>query len=228
MSEAVAKPAPAQADDRELSVEYELEPRDLTAFAEWYWDHFLDAAETKKKARILLGMIVLLSLAVGLIGFEPGKSSVWGLFILPSGVIGLWWLMFAFAWRQRREKIQVIFNESKHLAAGASWRLVIGTGGIRQGCDGEPAFIRWEEIDKVVGTPGYIFVCLSPVNAMPVPRRAFADEAAFRSFMLTAQKYHWPKSPRKCVKCGYDLYGNASGRCPECGLVIEGFPKGSE
>jgi tRNA(Ile2) C34 agmatinyltransferase TiaS len=24
-----------------------------------------------------------------------------------------------------------------------------------------------------------------------------------------------------CQKCGYDLTGNASGRCPECGTTIE-------
>jgi ABC-type ATPase with predicted acetyltransferase domain len=28
--------------------------------------------------------------------------------------------------------------------------------------------------------------------------------------------------PGHCQKCGYDLTGNVSGRCPECGTAIEG------
>lgn len=26
-----------------------------------------------------------------------------------------------------------------------------------------------------------------------------------------------------CVSCGYDMTGNASGVCPECGAAIKGF-----
>jgi hypothetical protein len=28
-------------------------------------------------------------------------------------------------------------------------------------------------------------------------------------------------SPGHCGKCGYDLTGNVSGRCPECGVAVE-------
>lgn len=31
--------------------------------------------------------------------------------------------------------------------------------------------------------------------------------------------WYWGK-PENCPKCGYDLTGNASGRCPECGTQI--------
>lgn len=30
--------------------------------------------------------------------------------------------------------------------------------------------------------------------------------------------FHWRKGC--CLKCGYDLTGNISGRCPECGTMI--------
>lgn len=29
-----------------------------------------------------------------------------------------------------------------------------------------------------------------------------------------------PREPGRCVKCGYDLTGNKSGLCPECGSLI--------
>ncbi len=35
----------------------------------------------------------------------------------------------------------------------------------------------------------------------------------------------WPRRrsplPGHCVSCGYDLTGNVSGRCPECGRILD-------
>jgi undecaprenyl pyrophosphate phosphatase UppP len=30
----------------------------------------------------------------------------------------------------------------------------------------------------------------------------------------------WPEPIGRCQKCGYDLTGNVSGRCPECGTPV--------
>jgi len=32
----------------------------------------------------------------------------------------------------------------------------------------------------------------------------------------------------KCIKCGYDLTGNVSGICPECGTTAQGTPPSSD
>ena len=52
------------------------------------------------------------------------------------------------------------------------------------------------------------------------------------AFILTAYLWYrdrrrWP--PGHCQKCGYDLTGNESGRCPECGTEVSAEePKGLE
>ena len=33
--------------------------------------------------------------------------------------------------------------------------------------------------------------------------------------------YRETRGPNRCGKCGYNLTGNASGSCPECGTAIE-------
>ena len=48
------------------------------------------------------------------------------------------------------------------------------------------------------------------------------------SYCLTARRLYvrrrWGREGR-CIKCGYDLTGNVSGRCPECGEAIRGDEK---
>lgn len=34
-----------------------------------------------------------------------------------------------------------------------------------------------------------------------------------------------PRDARHCVSCGYDLTGNVSGRCPECGTRLDRAPE---
>jgi hypothetical protein len=44
-------------------------------------------------------------------------------------------------------------------------------------------------------------------------------------FVKTRPKRRW-RDPRFCVKCGYDLTGNLSGVCPECGLAVTSGRRG--
>ena len=44
-------------------------------------------------------------------------------------------------------------------------------------------------------------------------------------FHPVRQKYH---TPGCCQECDYDLTGNISGVCPECGTTIESHENGSE
>jgi hypothetical protein len=37
---------------------------------------------------------------------------------------------------------------------------------------------------------------------------------------LRARWLAWRLGPEHCLKCGYDLTGNVSGRCPECGKAL--------
>lgn len=47
--------------------------------------------------------------------------------------------------------------------------------------------------------------------------RASIQWANVRSFRLTKEPDYRPFAVGHCQKCGYDLTGNVSGLCPECG-----------
>jgi hypothetical protein len=56
---------------------------------------------------------------------------------------------------------------------------------------------------------------LPPCHMMPF----LLASSLWTAHLFLRRKKHYP--PGHCQKCGYDLTGNVSGRCPECGTPIE-------
>lgn len=56
--------------------------------------------------------------------------------------------------------------------------------------------------------------------AVRVPLWGLAGVLGFASWTI---RYLCPRhrDPARCGECGYDLTGNVSGRCPECGIATE-------
>jgi hypothetical protein len=48
---------------------------------------------------------------------------------------------------------------------------------------------------------------------------------AWRVQASRAACYLWAELDSACLSCGYDLTGNSSGVCPECGVPVEGAEK---
>jgi len=78
---------------------------------------------------------------------------------------------------------------------------------------------------------GYSF-CLRPLPALP--QYGFDDDVSFVRVPLwmlwlpigilgLVLRFRDRATPTgaMCARCGYDLRGNVSGRCPECGTVVE-------
>jgi len=99
------------------------------------------------------------------------------------------------------------------------WRFEIDPGGVRYaGPFGETRCV-WRSVSRLEVNDEFVLFYLDEENAVPVPNRAFADEAEFRHFAETAARYREaaPAFEPKCPNCGYDLTGATTGGCPECG-----------
>jgi len=51
-----------------------------------------------------------------------------------------------------------------------------------------------------------------------------APVAGILGYVLQRMRLPPQYAPPQCLKCGYDLTGNVSGRCPECGTPIASPP----
>ncbi len=99
-------------------------------------------------------------------------------------------------------------------------RLTIKKEGLRSESAVGDGFLKWEGIEGVVRTAEHLFVYETSASATIIPRRAFSNAAEFEEFATAAERFHQAVSPGPCRKCGYDLVGNTSGKCPECGTPI--------
>ncbi len=61
-----------------------------------------------------------------------------------------------------------------------------------------------------------LFFLTGPVWAIAVASVSYP--VMFMGWVLLRRYFR--RRRRKCLKCGYDLTGNVSGRCPECGELI--------
>ena len=53
----------------------------------------------------------------------------------------------------------------------------------------------WEGVEKVAATDDYLYIYLSAVSAIFVPRRAFSDPSDFDRFVAAAVEYHRQNQP---------------------------------
>ena len=67
------------------------------------------------------------------------------------------------------------------------------------------------------GFLGLFAIILSLVYFTPAPWLMLTTAIAFG---LVVPLQIWWRNPRLCFGCGYDLTGNATGKCPECGRPL--------
>ncbi len=146
--------------------------------------------------------------------------------VLLVGTVGLWVRSY-----QRGMDVLVI-NERSCKAT-----LLLSHGSLQFSFGGHPAFAVVEYMASpvviehaTVAHTGYY--CLAPQVAFAagsptiISLPLWTVAASFLvclliTFVPNLVRFHYRRRHNLCLTCGYDLTGNVSGRCSECGTAIE-------
>jgi hypothetical protein len=114
---------------------------------------------------------------------------------------------------------------------GPAWRLYIGEGYVCwMGWDGDVApgfYVRDRNFELAMAEGDWHGVDAFDVEYTNVPIW-WVSLAAIPVIAVTAVALRllpYCVAPRRCRHCAYDLTGNVSGICPECGQAIRGSPR---
>ena len=217
-----------QEGDR-LSVEYHLTEADILA----YYLYYTRSSPMIRRER-LLALVGLPAIACALLLLLcltrsfTAPESFWKVVLYYWyfwASIPIWVclrLFFASESRRRRRFLKLINEGDRHLIGPR--KVCISPEELHESSMFVEATTRWAAFEQVATTADYIYLSSGPTLMVAIPRRAFPDEETFRDFARTIQRYHRARTPGRCKQCGYDLTGNVSGKCPECGTSYATTP----
>jgi hypothetical protein len=143
------------------------------------------------------GWVYLVMVALGLGGFGlvwagvPPPQNVFFGSQVASGMFGFLLACGIHSFLLYRERWQKgkAFNQPAQQWKHGPWRVILTPEGIRQESSQASLFHTWSAIWAIDGTYTRAFFFTSEVEAIIVPRRAFASDMAFVSFVLQACRY---------------------------------------
>ncbi|MFC1928097.1 YcxB family protein [Chloroflexota bacterium] len=183
----------AQANLREkMYVEYELNNDDILSFYSYKYEHSPGPGRARKLIRrTLLSAIAVELIAALVLGVAFGNQYL--LLILLLCVFALLTLLYyvfspSVMRKSLRGTVTRNYGQGKDKLTGKH-KLSIATDAVTDSSDVGESITRWNAVEWIESTDQYLFVMVRGSGPHIVPRRAFANEEAFRQFVDTAKAY---------------------------------------
>ncbi len=210
------------ADDTELSVEFQLTEDEIIQSQRFLLSHSHTLRKQWNRYYFVLAAFVLLGFVAFAQALFSGASReallLPAAFVIATGFLGGYRALQRS--RAPAKLLRQMLSEGRNEMVYKRRRMTISPDGMRIDHEAGYSFVRWFVIEKVVGSADAIYIYASSVSAHSIPKRAFESGYAFDHFSSRAAAWHRAAIPGRCVRCGYDLAGNVSGVCPECGDSI--------
>jgi YcxB-like protein len=136
---------------------------------------------------LMLGTIAMLILLIALISRPVNYplAAVGGTFGLFA--VGGW--PFIHRWRVKR-LVHRLYSGSQNPNVVGPRRVVLSPEFVTYSSAMSQTVVRWAGIEAIIAEPQALYILVSAVSAVPVPRRAFATEADFERFVAAARDFH--------------------------------------
>lgn len=177
-----------------MTAEYELRKEDWSAFNFYHHFHSPTARRQYLRAWFSPAIVLLLgclgvSLLASLNSPTPGSTFL-ALLPLFSGV-PFYLLWFPWAYRRKVKKIVAgMIGEGRNRTLLGKQRVTLSPEGITKSSDVDQTTVAWSGVERVMKDKDYLFVYISALTAIIIPRRAFADAVGFDEFAIKATRYY--------------------------------------
>jgi hypothetical protein len=174
-----------------LQAEFDQTLDDITAF---YNNALPRSPVARRQKRITQIGCPLLVVGIGLLmcyligyGFPP--PPIWLGYI---GLIALAVIYFtpSSVHKQQMKQVLRIFQQEDHRKRLGPTKIELRPDGVAAASPIGATIFDWKAISAIVATSDYVFLHLDSLSALIVPRRAFADDAAFDRFVEAARQFH--------------------------------------
>lgn len=170
-----------------LSVEYFLEPQDVSAFRRFMTSRVRGGRRQSWIILVFFGLLLLLWLFSAV---AKGDLRALVGVLAPIGIVVA--LIAFFVWRAMRKASA---EEKKRLPVRQ--RVEISEEGVAQNGELGSTTFPWKVVHDIRSNDDHLFILQSPYSAVVVPARAFASSAAFKEFVEKALEFRGVQMPAR-------------------------------
>ena len=177
-----------QEDKEVLSLPYAITMEDYVAFSLYHANHSPSNRKAKWRFMLLPSALWILSGLILASSFGWNATGMATLTIIS--LISLLWLPIApMVWQMKaKNKIKALYREGQ-LKEREALTLYITPIGIRTETEDGESSLKWSGVKQILTTPSHIYLYVSNINALVVPRSAFTSEADCEQFLQTLRHY---------------------------------------
>ena len=172
------------------TIEYERTLNDILNYNLYHFKHSPSLRRQALVGRITGSvLVVVVSLALMyIIDSDKHLDSVAYIFALIGAVISF----LIFPWlhtRGIRNRTLKLLNEGSNKGLLGRQRITLQDEGLYCESPSGETKLKWEAIERIVTNEDYMFVYLGSVNAIVIPKRAFASQSDLHAFLEDVQHH---------------------------------------
>jgi YcxB-like protein len=176
-----------------LTAHFELTEEDYIAFNLYHHAH--SAALRRRRFRAWLALFSAWIVASVLSWYVLAvvlEVENWWILVVPVFVLPLIFLI-AYPSAYRRSVCSIVrsmIREGSNRGFLAPRTVTITSDRLKESSDFKDTSLAWRAVERVAHTSDHIFIYISAMSAIIVPRRAFASSSEFDDFLAAATRFH--------------------------------------
>jgi hypothetical protein len=173
-------------EDGGMSIEFEIEREDLVEFTLFHHQHS-SVSRTQRRRKMLVLAFALVLLLGFLVRYALPMPDFWFIVLLIAGLLVSYPRIQEW---QLRTMVERMYGEGRNLLLYGPRRVALTPQFLNNASPHSQSVTRWLGVEKLVVAERALYIYISSVSSIVIPRRAFSSDDHFQTFFHTAQEFH--------------------------------------